>query len=136
MSLQTANLRFNPVIFPKKEIVAFCSCCGEELARRGWESYGDYNRQVKRIEREIEHCKKCKATFKTTASVADIAWSKTADGDYIAKAKNGDFLVWKYGYGYKWRYRKYGVNAPERINFAKTKDEAKSACKRHVEWKL
>lgn len=136
MSLQMACVKFQPVIFPKKEVVAQCSCCGAELSRRGWESYNDYNRQVKRLTSVLEECPKCKARFKEAEKKANIPWERTKDGDCVAKARDGDFLVWKYGYGYKWRYRKYGAEAPERINFAKTKDEAKRACERHVEWKM
>ena len=129
-----ANLIFNPVLVPKKEVVARCSLCGHELARRGWEYYTDYNLQVKKLKASVEECHNCKARFKDSAKKVVIPWERTKDGDYIAKAKNGDFLIWKYGYGYRWRYRKYGTEAPERINFAKTKDEAKMACERNVEW--
>lgn len=129
-----ANLIFNPVVFPKKEIVASCSLCGHEVARRGWEHYTEYNRQVEKLTAYLEECPNCRARFKDSAKKVVIPWERTNDGDYIAKAKNGDFLVWKYGYGYKWRYRKYGAETQERINFAKTKDEAKRACERHVEW--
>lgn len=131
-----AELIFNPVLVPKKEVVARCSVCEHEVTRRGWEYYADYNRQVKKLKTSVENCPNCKARFKDGAKKVVIPWERTKEGDYIAKAKNGEFLVWKYGYGYKWRYRKYGADAPERINFAKTKDEAKRACEKHVEWKL
>ena len=129
-----ANLIFNPVVFPKKEIVASCSLCCHEVARRGWEHYTEYNRQVKKLTAYLEECPNCQARFKDSAKKVVIPWERTKDGDYIAKAKNGDFLICIYGYGYNWRYFNYGAYAPECINFAKTKDEAKRACERHVEW--
>ena len=130
-----ANINFNPVVFPKKEIVATCSDCGKEIERREWEYYAQYNRLVKSIGKEIKACKHCKAVFQESEKKAVIPWHKTTDGDYIAKAKDGDFLVWKYGFGYRWRYRKYGAKEPERINYARTRAEAQKACQRHEAWK-
>lgn len=130
-----ANINFSPTVFPKKEIVAKCAECGKEIERREWEYYTQYNRLVKKILATATKCPHCGAVFRENEKKAVIPWQKTTDGDYIAKAQNGDFLVWKYGFGYRWRYRRYGVKEPERINYARTKAEAQKACQRHAEWK-
>lgn len=34
-----------------------------------------------------------------------MKWERLSNGDYQAKGKNGDFLLWKYGKQWKGRYR-------------------------------
>lgn len=121
------------LLWPKKEIVANCPDCRKELVRVEYEGYADYHRKRKQAENSVAECPNCKAVFQERESVADIPWGKTIAGDYIAKAKNGDFLVWKDGGRYKWRYRAYGGQTPE-IHFARTKQDAMAACERHGEW--
>lgn len=122
-----------------KEIVATCSVCHMELKREEWTTLGDFQRKDKRIKQTIAKCQFCGATFKE----ARLVWEtrtclrgRRKETDYIAKAKNGDFLVWKWGGGYGYRYRKYGAENPEGIFWKRTKEEAKRACESHAEWKL
>lgn len=123
-----------------KEVVATCSVCGTELKRESWHSLGDYSRKAKQFKQTIAKCPFCGAVFKETKS---LIWEKKTvlrgrrkETDYIAKAKNGDFLVWKWGGGYGYRYRKYGVENPDGIFWKRTRDEAMRACRQHPEWKI
>lgn len=119
-----------------KEIVATCSECHVELKRDEWYSLGDYSRKKKQMEQTIAKCPFCGAVFKEETKKANIKWERTKDGDYIAKAKNGDFLVYKWGRVWKYRYRKYGEQYAEFIFWKHTKDDAMKACKQHAEWKI
>ena len=119
-----------------KEIVATCSLCRVELKREEWTTLGDYQRRTKRFKQTIAKCPFCGAVFKEETLKANIKWERTKDGDYIAKAKNGDFLVWKYGYGYKCRYRAYGAVYADGIIWKRTKEEAMRVCQQHPEWKI
>lgn len=131
-----AKLEFDTLIVPEKLIIAHCSVCKKEIKRTDYGHYEDFKRQKSKLEKSIFECPYCDAVFIVRATAVCIPWEKTKDGDYIAKAQNGDFLVWKYGYGYKWRYRKYGAQSPEQIHYVRTKAEAQKACMRHPEWKL
>lgn len=121
---------------PKKEIVAYCASCENELGKIEFTSYYDFDRNYHKLKDGIYKCSNCGEIFRLSSKKDKIPWERTKEGNYIAKAKNGDFMIWKYGYVYKWRYRKYGDKYPERIFTARTKDMAIKACKRHKEWKL
>lgn len=125
------KLQFNTEIYPKKELIASCSVCGKELRRVTWEYFGDHSRKKQKMGQEIVACPHCKAVF---TERIHIRW-ETKGGDLKAECQNGDFLIWKWGYGYKWRYRRYGAAQPSCIYWARTRDEAKRACERHAEWK-
>lgn len=127
------HIIFQPLVTPKKEVVAYCSVCYHELSREPWEHYSEYNRKVKKIEKCTYECPHCRVTFKEKIVVPK--WEKSGS-DLIAKALNGDFLIWKWGYCFKWRYRKYGETQPESINYAKTKELAQKACAKHAEWRV
>lgn len=130
------EIKITVLIHPKLEIVAACPVCQREIGRIDYSGYADYSRQLKKLKTQITECPHCGAVFKETSKKADIPWERTSSGDYIAKAQNGDFLVWKWGYGYKWRYIAYGAQTPEQINFERTRAAAQRACERHREWKL
>ena len=114
-----------PEVYPKKELVAVCTDCGAELWRTAWESYSNYNRLKARALKEL-HCNCGKRSPR---------WEKLSNGDWEAKSKNGDFLVWRYGRIYKWRYRTYGKTSPDVIGFSYTKKDAFAACEKHKEWR-
>ena len=123
------------LLWPKKEIVANCPDCRKELVRVEYEGYADYHRKRKQAENSVAECPNCKAVFQERESVVDIPWGKTIAGDWMARAKDGDFLVWKDGSRYKWRYREYGKETAE-IYIALTKEQAQRACTKHRGWKL
>ena len=120
---------------PKKEIVAYCSSCENELVKTEYTGYYDFERNLRKLKKSICTCSKCGEVFLSSSKKDVIQWEKTKYGDYIGKAKNGDFLIWKCGYAYKWRFRKYGALHPEMVFTASTKDSAIKACKKHKEWK-
>ena len=134
--MELKKILIDTIVHPKKEVVATCSVCRVELKREEWDTLGCHQRKKKEMEKTIVKCPFCGAVFKEENKKANIKWERTKDGDYIAKAKNGDFLVWKYGYGYKCRYRAYGAVYADGIFWKRTKDEAMKACQQHPEWKI
>ena len=61
-------------------------------------------------------------------------WVKLENKDYQAKCTNGDFLIWRYGNSYKWRYRTYGKQYADQIGYAATLELAKKACESHEDF--
>ncbi len=138
--MELKKILIDTIVHPKKEVVATCSVCRVELKREEWDTLGCHQRKKKEMEKTIAKCPFCGAVFKETKS---LIWEKKTvlrgrrkEVDYIAKAKNGDFLIWKWGGGYGYRYRKYGVENPDGIFWKRTKDEAMKACQQHPEWKI
>ena len=118
--------------YPKKGLKAVCSECGYVVCEMEWGSYSDYRCKKAKLMKKYSFCQKCGAVNKAGAPV----WQKATNGDWLAKCKNGDFIVWKYGNAYKWRYRRYGGEYADQIGFSKTLDQAKRACASNEEWKL
>ena len=123
-------VNYSTSVFPRKEIVATCAECGVELARLAWSNYADHSRQKSKLIKELSSCPKCKAGQPRKA----VLWEKQRNGDLLAKAKDGDFLIWKHGFGYKWRYRRYGNVYADRMGFAKSKEDAKRVCEADALW--
>ncbi|MBQ5930451.1 MAG: hypothetical protein IIX02_06640 [Clostridia bacterium] len=115
----------------EKVVIGTCSACKKEVGREHYESFFDFSRKEKRV-LSIAKCPHCGEIFKEGAA---IKWERTAKGDYIAKAKNGDFLVFKWGNVWKWRYRRYGETTPESVRTARTRQDAMAACERHGEFR-
>ena len=134
---QVEGVHFEPIIGEgKKEIVATCAVCGQVLAKSEWHGYADYKRQrYKLVQRLPNECGGCGKSF-----IGDTKnlpkWTKNVIGDFQAKAKNGDFLVWKDGIGYRYRFRKYGAESPREIRYARKKEDAFRACEKDKEWIL
>jgi hypothetical protein len=129
------RLEISVLIYPKKEIVVSCADCKEELLRVEYEGYADYSRKRRLAERQARVCTKCGAMFAPLAdNVPVISWGRTIAGDWIARAKDGDFLVWREGQRYKWRYRRYGAETVE-VHCALSKAAAMIACTKHEGWK-
>lgn len=128
------KLILSTMIHPKKEIIAVCGVCQKEVKRIAYEGYQDHVRVRSRL-LKTESCPHCAAVFIERKCQPTIKWEKTAKGDYIAKCKNGDFLVFKWGNVWKWRYRPYGQTQPDVVRTAKTKDLAKRACEHHEEFR-
>lgn len=135
----TYTVKCKPVIHPNKEIIVSCGHCNAEIERIAWETYHDYNRKRVEALKTFSACPKCGAHFKRLSENAP-KWEKAEKGvgrgSLIAKCKNGDFLIFKYGSIYKWRYRKYGNLYADEMGNARTKDLAKKLCQKHKEWKL
>ena len=128
------NINFRPTVFPEKEIIAACSKCGKEVARKPWTSYGEYNRQIKSIEKEIKTCKHCKAKFQAS-NLQAIAWSKNGNR-YSAQVKNGIFFVFKWDKIWRWSFKYFTEETPraENTGVAFSVEVAKRICERHKEW--
>lgn len=116
--------------YPKKGLKAVCSDCGFVMCEMEWNTYPDYKSKKAKLIKKYSFCQKCGAVNKTCAPT----WRKESNGDWSAKCKNGDFIIWRYGSAYKWRYRRYGGVYADQIGFAKTLAQAKRACENHEEW--
>ena len=130
------KLIFDITVHPTHELIAKCSCCGKELKREYWESYFSYSLVKRRIERTVSTCKYCGAVFVEKKKVPK--WESTGKRfEEIAKAKNGDFLIWRSGGPFwKWRYRTYGAVYADQIGRVRGKAAAKTACEKHKEWRI
>lgn len=116
----------------QKEIFGVCRNCHKEVKRLPYDGYYGYIKAKSSL-LKITECPHCQTMLREHKST--IKWERTPKGDYIAKCKNGDFLVFKWGNVWKWRYRPYGQTHPDVVRTAKTKDLAKRACERHEEFR-
>jgi hypothetical protein len=119
--------------YPKKEIYAVCRDCGAEVYRETWDSNADYNRKKAVARKKYKGCPKCGTTAQKEDKLA-IKWEKQFNGDWMAKARKGDFLIWKYGRIWKARYRVYGAEMPVMLGFASTLELMKRRCERSEYW--
>lgn len=119
--------------FPQKELIAKCSECGMEVWRSTWDTYSDYNRIKVASRRKYKKCPHCKKGCEDLA-VTVIKWQKSLNGDYIAQAPEGDFLIWRYGRIWKARWRVYGSDKPVMLGFSSTLEGMKHRCERSQYW--
>ena len=127
-----AKINWNVTVLPTAEIIGVCAECREEVARVPYTGYHDHNYKLAKLKKQIPECPKCKAVFFENANKPK--WEKTRAG-YLAKCKNGDFLIFRWGKSLKWRYRTYGNQYADCIAYARSVSEAKKACERHKEFK-
>lgn len=128
------KIEWNVTQYPVSDIYGVCAECKKEIVRKTYNGYIDYKYWRDKLQKEYTHCPECaKRNAKPIANKSK--WEKLLNGDYIAKCLNGDFLIWKYGNAYKWRYRDYGRESPNCIGFASTLEIAKKSCEKHGEWK-
>ena len=116
--------------YPEKKLSAVCDKCGAVLFETGWDTYYDYKNKKAKLAKKYSFCQKC-----GTVNAGTPKWEKETNGDWSAKCKNGEFLIWKYGSAYKWRYRTYGKIYADQIGFAKTLAQSKAACQDHEQWR-
>ena len=128
------KLFISSTVLPLSEVVAHCSECGKEIKRQSWNGYHDYIRQRDKL-RKIEYCPFCKSAFKEGVTTNPPKWERDEKGRMIAKCKDGDFMVWKEGRIWKWRWRVYGGIYANHLGRSMTKADAMRACERHGEWK-
>lgn len=122
--------------YPMQLLRAVCEECGHVLITYHWDDYSEYKVQKSKMAKKYTVCPKC---GKVNHSVPK--WEKLDNGDWMAKCKNGDFLIWKYGTSrgvwnsYKWRYRRYGGEVKmDDLGTASSVDQAKRAITTHEEW--
>ena len=128
------KLLISSTVLPKAEVSANCSECGLEIKRLPWNGYFDYHKQRAKL-KKIGFCPFCKSQFKEGIMVNPPKWERDEKGRMIAKCKNGDFMVWREGRIWKWRWRVYGGIYANHLGRSMTKTEAMRACERHGEWK-
>lgn len=137
MSKEMAKLGkivISSTVLPKSEVIASCSECEAEIKRLEWKSYFDYTRQRGKL-KKIEVCPFCKSSFKEGVITNPPKWERDEKGRMIAKCKDGDFMVWREGRIWKWRWRIYGGVYANYLGRSATKATAMKACERHNEWK-
>ena len=128
-----SNVDWRLVGYPGKELYAVCLTCNTEIVRKTWDGYIDFKYWRDKLKKQYTVCPVCKAKNKQPP-VQLPTWSKRGNGDWLAMAKFGDFLIWKYGRAYKWRYREYGRESANCVGFASTLEIAKTMCEKHEGW--
>jgi len=130
-----AKIEWNVTVFPSSEIYGVCSLCRAEVARIIYNGYYDHGIKLSKLKKHFPECPKCRNPIESKKTGAP-KWEKQLNGDWLVKTAEGDFLIWKYGNAYKWRWRKYGEQYANFIGFASTLADAKRACERHEKWKV
>lgn len=133
MDKNVHKLLFDTVTFPNGKLVAQCSACKAELAYVAWTSYYDHSLKKEKLQKKFDRCPRCKAVFNVAARPT---WVKQPTGDWRAACRNGDFLVWRHGRVYKWRYRVYGNTYADQLGVSSSLMRAQKACEGHLEWRL
>ena len=126
-----------PEAYPSKQIKVVCTDCNTTLATVEWSNYAEYQRKKANLKKWYTVCEKCTPKAEGSKPV----WVKQEDGNWIAKCKNGDFLIWQYEKKsksrnpYKWRYRRYnGEVEIDDFGCAESPQEAKDMITKHPEW--
>ena len=123
-----SRLSWNVTAYPLSEIYAVCDECKKEIVRKKYDGYIDYKYWRDKLKKQYPQCPQC-ANHKCAPT-----WEKQPNGDYLSKCVGGDFLIWKYGNAYKWRYRDYGRESANYIGFASTLKIAKKMCEKQKQW--
>lgn len=66
--------------------------------------------------------------------ITAMEWEKDKDGDWVAKGKHGDFLLWKEGIWWKGRYSGYDSNKWFTLRPRRNVKELKSLCESNYYW--
>ena len=130
------KILISTTVFPTAELIAHCGSCGVEIKRLPYQGYFDCDRQRSKI-KKIASCPSCKCSFRkeSSSSTANMPkWERDEKGRMFAKCKNGDFMVWKDGRIWKWRWRVYGGLYANHLGRSSTKAGAMRACTCHREW--
>ena len=132
---QVAKIEWSITSLPAKEIFGACRECGAELVRVEYSGYHDYNNKLSRLKKRYKSCPKCaEKNAPKRAKKSGPKWKRLGNGDWIAECKEGDFLVWKFGSAYRWRYRRYGKDYADLRGQSYTRAKAQEACERCKQW--
>lgn len=129
-------LKIKPLMNPH-QLLATCAACGKEVVKVEYDGYSDYKRKESKYKSMIKACPHCKASYHDTQAVRKAPkWAKKGKA-YVAEGANGDFLVFKWGHLWRWRWRRYGEKEPklEDTGCSFVLEAAKRACEKHREWK-
>lgn len=128
------KMEWSTAVLPTSEIIGFCNECNTEICRMHYDGYHDHGTKLAHLKKKYAECPNCKAKAANTVKVSP-KWKKLDNGDYVAECKKGDFLVWKFGYAYRWRFRTYGKVFADYGGQSYTRKKAQEACERCEEWK-
>lgn len=124
---QVAKIEWSITSLPAKEIIGVCSKCRVELVRVEYSGYHDYSNKLAAVKKRYTSCPKC-------AAKRGPKWERQGNGDWLAECKDGDFLIWKFGAAYRWRYRTYGKEYADFGGQSYTRAKAQEACERCKQW--
>ena len=137
MEDKRTKILFDIKVPPEKVIIAICQNCGKKIEQREWRSYGYIPQSKARIRDKWSKCPHCGLFFDHVGKGANKPtpkWVKVSTNEYKAVAKDGDFLVWKWGQVWKSRYRKKGVKEPLWVKTSFCIECAKGICERSKDW--
>ena len=128
-------LKIKPLMNPY-QLLATCAACGKEVMRQEYNGYSDYKRKESKYKSLIQSCPYCKASYHAAQERKAPKWAKKGK-DYVADCENGNFLVFKWGHLWRWRYLPYGATSVrcEDTGYAYSIEVAKRACEKRKEWK-
>jgi hypothetical protein len=115
---------------------AVCSECDRQIVETHYDSLSAYNRKSATWKQTIKACPYCKASYKVSPENRKaITWVKSYK-DWVAEAKNGTFIVFKWGNGWRWSFCYKGEEYPraENTGTAFSKEVAVRVCEKHKEW--
>lgn len=117
---------------------ADCPSCKRKISETKYEGNYDFNLKRDKWRENIKECPYCGVQFKRRKMTEQrLRWAK-AGKDMAANAKNGIFIVFKWGKGYRWSFRYYSEDTPRAGNtgYAMCREVAERMCEKHKEWKI
>lgn len=118
-----------------QKVIVRCSECGGVVVTVPYKGYREYGCQRRTIKNQHFKCEKCGKSFENSRRKALPHWERNG-GDYIASCATGDFIVWRYGYVWKCRFRLYGHKEPLWVKTAVAVECAKGICEKSIYWTL
>jgi hypothetical protein len=114
---------------------AVCSECDRQVVETAYYTLSGYNRQSVKWKENITACPYCKASYKANPEKRKIPWVKNYK-DFVAEAKNGTFIVFRWDKGWRWSFRYKGEEYPraENTGRASSREVAVAICEKHKEW--
>ena len=117
---------------------ADCSACKRKIVESPYDSRHSYELKKERWKNNIRECPYCGVTYrKKKLQEKPIVW-KRHNGEWYADVKNGTFILFKWGKGYRWSFRYLNEKEPRAGNtgYAFSREVAERMCEKHKEWKV
>ena len=131
---EMAKIEWSTVVFPVAKIIGVCAECQREIARVQYYGYHDYKWRLNKLKTQYPVCPHCKEEAEMPHQ-EKAKWKRQENGDWVAKCEQGDFLIWKFGSAWRWRYRTYGKAYADYGGQAYSRKNAQEACEKQKEFK-